>query len=61
MRTLKITTLPSVKEAWIDRDMIMLHACFQILTDFIVKEKELHHCNYEFHKETMDEYKYLYN
>lgn len=38
-RILKIETLPSVKEAsWLDRDGVMLHACFQILTDFVEKE-----------------------
>ena len=62
MRTLKINTLKSVKEApWIDRDMIMLHACFQLLTDFIVKEKGLEHSNYEYYKEHIDECRYLYN
>ena len=39
MRTLKINTLPSVKEqSWCDRDTIMLHACFQILVDWVEKE-----------------------
>jgi len=37
MRNLKIHSLPSAKE-WVDRDEIMLHACFQILVDFIDKE-----------------------
>jgi len=39
MRILKINSLPSIKEhSWIDRDYIMLHACFQILQDFVEKE-----------------------
>ena len=60
MRILKIDSLQKVNEGWVDRDMIMLHACFQILTDFITKEKGLEHCNYEFHKDSVDECKYLY-
>jgi hypothetical protein len=60
MRTLKIHSLNSVKEGWIDRDMIMLHACFQILIDFVEREGGLNHCNYEVHKESVDELKYLY-
>jgi hypothetical protein len=61
MRHLKITTLAPAKEGWIDRDMIMLHACFQLLVDFIEKENGLEYCNYEHHKESIDEAKYLYD
>jgi len=61
MRILKITTLPPAKEAWIDRDMIMLHACFQLLADFVEKEDGLNHCNYEAHKKDIDECKALYD
>jgi hypothetical protein len=32
---LKITTLP---RHWMDRDEVLLHACFQILVDFVEKE-----------------------
>jgi len=59
MRTLKINSLPSSKD-WIDRDMIMLHACFQILTDCIEKEKVDTHCNYKTHKKFVDEVRFLY-
>lgn len=39
MRTLKVHTLPSVKEApWLERDFILFHSCFQILSDCIEKE-----------------------
>jgi hypothetical protein len=39
MRNLKIESLPSVKnESWIDKDFIILHACFQCLRDFVEKE-----------------------
>jgi hypothetical protein len=40
MRILKIESLPTAK-VWIDRDEIMLHACFQILKDFMEKENLL--------------------
>ena len=55
MRTLKITTLPSVKEQpWCDRDYIMFHACFQLLTDWVEQEDGLNHCNYIAHKEDIE-------
>lgn len=58
MRTLTIKTLPSAK-TWIDRDEIMLHACFQILEDCIEKENVDTHCNYEVHKDFVDEVRFL--
>lgn len=54
---LKINSLSGYQ----DRDIVMLHACFQILQDFIEIEKGDTHCNYEAHKELVDEYKFLYN
>lgn len=36
--TLKIESLP---DGWRDKDLILLHACFQLLKDFIEKEKEI--------------------
>lgn len=38
---LKIKTLP---RHWMDRDEVMLHACFQILCDYVERE-----CNNEYH------------
>ena len=35
---LKINSLP---DSWIDRDQVMLHACFQLLTDCVENEKLL--------------------
>lgn len=62
MRTLKITTLPSVKEQpWCDRDYMMLHACFQLLVDWVEQEDGLNHCNYSAHKESVDVLKGLYD
>ena len=60
MRILKINSLPSAK-TWIDRDFIMLHAYFQILVDCVEQEKVDTHCNYESHKEFVDEVRFLYN
>lgn len=58
MRILKINSLPSDKD-WIDRDEIMLHACFQILEDCIEKEHLDTHLNYETHKKLVDEVRFL--
>lgn len=35
-----VTTLPPT---WMDRDTVMLHACFQILTDFVDREHPFDH------------------
>ena len=59
MRILKIESLDPISSGWVDRDEIMLHACFQILSDFITKENGLNHCDYESHKDFIDEIKYL--
>jgi len=59
MRHLKIKSLPDSK-TWIDKDCIMLHACFQILEDAIEKEEVDKHCNYEHHKKSVDEVRFLY-
>lgn len=61
MRNLKIESLPKVtSNTWIDRDEIMLHACFQILKDCVDKEGVDTHCNYESNKEFVDEVRFLY-
>ena len=36
MHNLEITTL---EKGWHDKDNVLLHACFQLLTDFMEKEK----------------------
>lgn len=58
MRTLKITTLNPAKDGWVDRDMLMLHACFQILVDFVEKEDGLNQWG---NNEVVSELKHLYN
>ena len=58
-RILKISTLP--EEGWVDKDAVMLHAWFQLLVDFIEKEEGDKHCDYEAHKEFVDEIRFLYN
>lgn len=60
MRILKIHSLPTAKE-WLDRDIIMLHACFQLLQDCVEQEHVDTHCNYEAHKDFVDEVRFLYN
>jgi hypothetical protein len=61
MRTLKIHTLPSVKEqSWCDRDYIMFHACFQLFVDWVEKEDGLNHWSFETYKETIDDLRGLY-
>lgn len=60
MRILKIHSLPNSRN-WIDRDYLMLHACFQILTDFIEKENGDSNCDYEENKEFVDEVRFLYD
>jgi len=57
MRHLRIKSLPT---GWTDRDEIMLHACFQILTDCVEKENVDTHCSYETHKDFVDEVRFLY-
>lgn len=59
MKVLKIESLPNSK-TWVDRDVIMLHACFQILKDCVEKEHVDVHCNYESHKEFVNEVRFLY-
>lgn len=61
MRIIKIQSLDPAYKTWIDRDEIMLHACFQILKDCVEKERVDTHCNYETHKEFVDEVRFLYN
>lgn len=60
MRILKIESLKPRSKEWVDRDIIMLHSCFQILKDCVEKEHVDTHCNYESHKEFVDEVRFLY-
>src|ERR1035437_1890844 len=69
---LKISTLSPTFEdhktkgpepAWYDPDTLLLHASFQILIDFIEKEKPEKHINWnsdEMHKNAWKEIKTLY-
>lgn len=59
MKNLKIESL-AVKKGWIDRDEIMLHACFQILKDCVEQEHVDTQCSYEAHKDFVDEVRFLY-
>lgn len=55
-----IESLPK-NEEWIDKDLVMLHACFQLLKDFVDEEGGLKNLNYEANKEFVDEVKELYD
>ena len=48
---LKIKTLP---KGWTDKDFVMLHACFQLLTNFLKKEKPFKLIDWEHDKEHQD-------
>jgi hypothetical protein len=60
MRQLKIKSLPN-RKIWVDKDEEMLHACFQLLVDYIEEEKGDTHCCYETHKDFVDELRFLYD
>ena len=64
MRKLKIESLQSKKQGWVDRDVIMLHSCFQLLKDCVEKENIDTHWSYELpnefkkpttHKQTIED------
>lgn len=64
MRHLQIESLPDKStEKWIEHDLVMLHACFQILSNFVEKDnyalinKEKGSCSKDF----CDEVDRLYN
>ena len=60
MRYIKIDSLPSSKKKWIDKDVEMYHACFQLLVNAVEKEKVHTHVCQEVHKEFVEEVVYLY-
>ena len=60
MRLIRIKSLEPIKNKWLDKDEIMLHACFQLLENYIEEEKGDTHCDYEAHKEFVDELRCLY-
>ena len=41
MEPANILKIESLSDGWRDKDEIILHACFQLLKDFIEKEKEI--------------------
>ncbi len=58
---MKILKIHSLNKGWVDRDFLMLHACFQILSDCVELEKVDEFANYETHKDSIDEIRFLYN
>ncbi len=59
---LKIESLPN---GWCDKDVVILHACFQLLKDFVEQEKEMiETIDWEHNEEiknTKSEIDFLYN
>ena len=59
---LKIESLP---DSWRDKDGVILHACFQLLKDFVEQEKEIIELiDWEYTEETKNaktEIDFLYN
>ena len=41
MKPANLLRIDSLDENWCDKDTIMLHACFQLLSDFFEKERRL--------------------
>jgi hypothetical protein len=39
--------IESLTEDWCDKDVVILHACFQILKDFVEKENWLEHIDWD--------------
>ena len=61
MRILKIQTLPQAKDNWIDKDLIMLHACFQLLVDWVEKEEGLLNWSHPDYTEAISKLKSLHD
>jgi hypothetical protein len=61
MRILKIESLPKINVRWIDRDMIVLHSCFQILKDVVERENFLEVTPKKYNKDLWNEVEFLYN
>ncbi len=60
-----ILKIDSLGESWHDKDLVMLHACFQLLVDCIEKENLLNcHVDWshdEKHRKAKEELSQLYN
>ncbi len=65
MKNPEILNIKTLSGDWCDKDIIMLHACFQLLTDCIEDEKLFTgHVDWnhdEEHKKAKDELEFLYN
>jgi len=65
MKNPEILNIKTLSGDWFDKDIIMLHACFQLLTDCIEDEKLFTgHVDWnhdEEHKKAKDELEFLYN
>lgn len=65
MKNPEILNIKTLSGDWCDKDIIMLHACFQLLTDCIEDEKlftgHVDWNNDEEHKKAKEELEFLYN
>jgi hypothetical protein len=65
MEPSNILSINSLSKEWCDKDMVLLHACFQVLTDCVEKENLLEvHENWETDpklKKVKEEIGYLYH
>ena len=53
--------IATLDDGWHDMDTVMFHAAFQCLVNWVEEEQGLTHCDYEAHKEDIDECRLLYN
>ncbi len=65
MQPANILKIESLSDDWCDKDVVILHACFQLLKDFVEKEKEIiEQIDWKHDKETENakaEIDFLYN
>lgn len=59
-----VLKIESLSKAWADKDIVMLHACFQLLTDYVEKEETMVPTDWEQSPEfqaAKDEIDFLYD
>lgn len=64
MEPANVLHIKTLSEGWIDPDLLMLHACFQVLSDFLEKENPFGLISWdhdEEHKEVKTEIIFLYD
>jgi hypothetical protein len=65
MKCANVLKIESLSDSWCDKDVVMLHACFQLLKNFVEQEKEMiETIDWEHNEEiknTKSEIDFLYN